>query len=71
MPGVADRITFEWVTEFKPNITQIEEEQAQRGYHPTGYGEPFDIETKALVHTPEYNGPNNYRTTWHCWASCD
>lgn len=78
--GVTDRINFEWETDHKPTEAEVATEQAQRGYHPAGYGDPFDIKTQDKFGPIPCPEPGlyargikrvGYKTTWSCWGSCD
>lgn len=71
---------FEWFTTFIPTENQVGEEQADRGYHPAGYGGPNGICTieANLNNLPDYltkrfdRIPSSlYKTTWWCYDSCD
>lgn len=46
-----------------PTLTEIVDMQQDLGFHPAGYGTPFDIEIKQQG--------QHFHTTWKSWGCCD
>jgi hypothetical protein len=54
---------FEWIHDNFVNTDQIVEQQIKLGYHPAGYGGPYDIKQ-------EQRG-DKVIITWKCSDNCD
>lgn len=61
---ISDRTNFEIVTDEKPSEDDIAEAQQRLGYHPAGYGGPWNIQS-----VQEEDG--TWHTVWNCSGSSD
>ena len=62
-PSIADRILFEAISVDKLSTEDIALIQMKLGYHPGGYGGPWNISSQEYV--------DGNVTTWTCSACCD
>ena len=62
--GIQHRIIFEAVSPKELNGTLIQQLQLNLGYHPAGYGGPWNVSCNKLE-------DGSFRYTWNCSASCD
>lgn len=51
-------MNFEWKIDHRPTITEIADEQSERGYHPLSFGPPHDIKYSEV--------DDGWFITWKC-----
>ena len=57
-------VYFEVISFFKPSPKDLKYAQADLGYHPKGYGDPY-------IYFQEETKPGMWITKWSCAGSCD
>ncbi len=55
---------FEALFDSHPSSDEVAEAQEKAGFHPAGYGGPFNVHETS---TPE----GNKKVTFECWHTCD